>query len=1625
MIKKITPLTRLLIPTLVILLFTSVSFSQNANLVISGNGNAITNGDITPSLLDFTDFGNVNIGASQDNTFVLRNIGVGGTNASRRITFANPSIVIGGLNAAQFSVVSGPAPGNILNGLGATFSPNLVIRFTPAGPIGFKNATISVRYTNNAGTLTYNYVIRGNAILQPEIDIQGNANSIVDGDITPSLVDFTDFGTTSVGSNVTKTYYIYNTGNINLNLGPITFSGLNAADFSVTTLPAASVAPGGNTSFVITFSPLTNGSKIATFSIVNDDSNENPYNFNIQGIAIQAFYDSDGDGIFDNVDIDDDNDGILDTYEEANCNNSFGNKVNYKFLNETFGSGLGRTTINTSYDASTTYCYEDGIVGPNTAACPSQSTWILDDGEYCVTNKITGIVASDPENIHGDLAWYNGEDHTTGDTNGRMAVFNASFVPGTFYETTITGVLSNLPITYSFWVLNIMAASTYPGSILPNVTVEFYDLSNNLLSTFNTGQIGRCTGGLGDNSCAQGVWTQFSTSVNLGNVNTFTVRFRNNAPGGGGNDLALDDILISQTLCDLDVDGVADMFDLDSDNDGIEDIIEVGLGSLSNAKGKMDVAWIDVNVNGLHDSAEGILSAPDFDGDGAPNYLDLDSDNDTVFDVDESGAGNSNAAAGFVNGDGDITGDGRGDGIDSETFRSKDTNGDGIVEGYGDGILDLYDYGLNVYGNLDQGSISAPFLNYVLDSDGDGSPDYLDVTSNGSFDISKTLYASLDVNNDGIIDGNADADKDGIVNSFDTNSAYFGSPRDLDRKLLLDFDGRNDYAQSSAILGGLASATLMAWVNLANGYNDDGVIVGQNNFQLKVSNIKRIQARVNGITVTFNTALNTNQWYHVAAIYSGGSVRLYLNGLQVASQVLVGNIAPDTSLLTLGKNPILDTNYFRGKIDEVRVLNIGLTDAQLQRIVYQEVKNNAGQVRGEVIPKDIGALPFANLVRYYRMDVYKDDIIDDLSTPAIDLVGTKIFNHKVINLQQAPLPFLTERVGNFATAINSPTKEIRGMDSMDYDWSIVNVSHNITETSNSTDLGLIVNPGATIYMNNDTKIQNDWYLLLDGVIDLSGRSQLVQTTQSDLEPTSDGWIERDQQGASNLFNYNYWSSPVGPVNGSTNNNNYTVGSVLRDGTNPASPAPINWVGGYDGSPTSPISVARYWIFKFQNVTGNYANWSQVLETGVLSPSQGYTMKGSGAATPKQNYTFVGKPFNGTITNPISANNLNLSGNPYASALDADKFIDDNVSALAGPSGATNGTLYFWEQSALNNTHILQAYQGGYAAYTKVGGTPPIAPPGISGLGGNTKIAQRFIPVGQAFFVFGSASGGNITFNNSQRLFVKENDPSSFDMFRTSNTSLVANPNAVVNANDSFSVNEFSKIRLGFNSTNNFHRQLLLGFMDELATDTYDPGFDGIHLDNQPNDMYFRSQDTSLIIQGVGFFNSAARYPIGIKTSQVGFVEIVLDDVENFDMNRKIFIFDTETGIYHNIKTQPFKVKLDIGVFNNRFYLTFTNRNTAIASTIIGSKSSTEIESENIDVKFENTNQVLHITNEDTKATVTQIYLYNLVGQLVNVWDVRNENQNNIQIPMTSNSTGVYIVKVATTNGSFSKKVSIK
>ncbi len=124
----------------------------------------------------------------------------------------------------------------------------------------------------------------------PEMDVSGKGVSILDGDLIPSTLDDTDFGRIEMLGGVNfNTFTITNPGTATLHLTNtprVTITGTNAADFILTVDAAASVASGGTTTFTIKFDPSALGIRRAAVSIANDDPNENPYNFSIQGTGI-------------------------------------------------------------------------------------------------------------------------------------------------------------------------------------------------------------------------------------------------------------------------------------------------------------------------------------------------------------------------------------------------------------------------------------------------------------------------------------------------------------------------------------------------------------------------------------------------------------------------------------------------------------------------------------------------------------------------------------------------------------------------------------------------------------------------------------------------------------------------------------------------------------------------------------------------------------------------------------------------------------------------------------------------------------------------------------------------------------------------------------------------------------------------------------------------------------------------------------------------------------------------------------------------------------------------------------------------------------------------------------------
>jgi len=185
----------------------------------------------------------------------------------------------------------------------------------------------------------------------------------------------------------------------------------------------------------------------------------------------------------------------------------------------------------------------------------------------------------------------------------------------------------------------------------------------------------------------------------------------------------------SQAL-DSDGDGVPDACDQDSDNDGVGEAAE------------------DANNNGVYqdDDLEGGTVVGTRRGDNVANYLDLDSDNDGILDLFESG-------------------------VPVSIINQIDTDHNGVidvtVEAGDNGIADI----LETY--TDSGIMKYP----LKDTDNDGRPDFIDITSDGAnYDLYVIGKDYLDTTDAGFISTILDFDLDGIQAVVDNDLVSRGSP---------------------------------------------------------------------------------------------------------------------------------------------------------------------------------------------------------------------------------------------------------------------------------------------------------------------------------------------------------------------------------------------------------------------------------------------------------------------------------------------------------------------------------------------------------------------------------------------------------------------------------------------------------------------------------------------------------------------------------------------------------------------------------------------------------------------------------------------------------------------------------
>lgn len=495
-----------------------------------------------------------------------------------------------------------------------------------------------------------------------------------------------------------------------------------------------------------------------------------------------------------------------------------------------------------------------------------------------------------------------------------------------------------------------------------------------------------------------------------------------------------------------------------------------------------------------------------------------------------------------------------------------------------------------------------------------------------------------------------------------------------------------------------------------------------------------------------------------------------------------------------------------------------------------------------------------------------------------------------------------------------------------------------------------------VLTENTLVVEDEVNVHATGTLHIESSASLVQNSNA----TNSGTVTIERTTTPMYrFDYTYWNSPV-------EMGTYTLGHL---------------------SPNTQFDKYYSWN---PSIGGGAGNWVQESTATVMDPKKGYIVRApnSFSFTPTvftpYTATFIGTPNNGDFDIPVTVgtlgpattdDKLNLIGNPYPSAIDADLLLND-------PHNSTllEGTIYFWTHnappSAANPNPFYGSYTynyspSGYASYNATGGTTTVP----SGYG---TAPTGYIASGQSFFAIGIQSG-QVQVTNAMRVRGQNNT-----FFRPGGEQLTAAP-------------ERHRIWLNFANTQGLFSQTLVGYVSD-ATNGIDRRFDGPTM-SDGFALYSIAGGKSLGIQGRSLpFDATDVVPLGYTASAAGQYTIGIDRVDGLFEHQDIFLEDKLLGTVHDLRQSAYTFTASAGVVNDRFVLRYVQSQLSNPELSAGQY-----------IAFVADGMLTVSTREDIKA----IYLYDMTGKRIRTFKPDSGDQ--FTAPFDA-AQGVYMIKIHLVGG---------
>lgn len=487
------------------------------------------------------------------------------------------------------------------------------------------------------------------------------------------------------------------------------------------------------------------------------------------------------------------------------------------------------------------------------------------------------------------------------------------------------------------------------------------------------------------------------------------------------------------------------------------------------------------------------------------------------------------------------------------------------------------------------------------------------------------------------------------------------------------------------------------------------------------------------------------------------------------------------------------------------------------------------------------------------------------------------------------------------------------------------------------------------YIRVNNRLTNNGNILIDD------DAQLIQVNDTDTNAgdyTSTTTKFQVRRGfTAKHVDYVYWSSPI---------DNYNVTGL-------------------------PSGYRYQWNPTLVNTNGTMGNWQAA--AGIMQKGKGYIARTfNGSATPiTATHTFrQGKPNNGLLTlqikrgtyngadydaDPVNTTNAlttkyddnwNLVGNPYPSAIDADKFMALNATKI-------EPAIWIWRHGlGLSNTsnpyynNFGYSYLPDYLMYNSLGSTEPSFSGKIAS--GQGFMVNMLHSAGTLFSTGPDTYADNVTFNNSLRLGTADAIYDNSVFFR----------NATATMSPTVGLPTEEKNRIWLDIINTADGQVdttLLGYSTN-STAAYDSAYDCFFAPRGKVSLYSLIDQKPFIIQGRPLpFDINDQVPMGINIVSNGSHTIAIKKTDGIfvdDIN--IYLQDLELNVIHDLKQSPYTFTAGKGIVDNRFIIRYTNSTLgndefeALANTVIISGS----------------NGVLSVTSQ--RENIKEVLVYDVLGR---------------------------------------------